>query len=43
MKIFGKRKLPTPQQLAQYGKRWQPYRTTAALYLWRAVDFKDDY
>jgi 3-methyladenine DNA glycosylase/8-oxoguanine DNA glycosylase len=37
MKAFRKRKLPTPKQLASYGSRWEPYRTTAALYLWRAV------
>jgi len=35
---FGKRKLPKPAQLARYGKRWAPYRSVAAWYLWRAVD-----
>ena len=35
---FGKRKLPKPAQLASYGKRWAPYRSVAAWYLWRAVD-----
>ena len=35
---FAKRKLPTPAQLASYGKRWAPYRSVAAWYLWRAVD-----
>lgn len=35
---FAKRKLPKPAQLAQYGKRWAPYRSVAAWYLWRAVD-----
>ena len=35
---FAKRKLPTPSQLARYGKRWAPYRSVAAWYLWRAVD-----
>jgi DNA-3-methyladenine glycosylase II len=35
---FGKRKLPKPAQLARYGKRWAPYRSMAAWYLWRAVD-----
>lgn len=38
MKVFRKRKLPTPKQLSRYGEKWKPYRTTAALYLWRAVD-----
>jgi 3-methyladenine DNA glycosylase/8-oxoguanine DNA glycosylase len=35
---YGKRKLPKPAQLARYGKRWAPYRSMAAWYLWRAVD-----
>jgi DNA-3-methyladenine glycosylase II len=38
MRVFGKRRLPTEKELAAYGERWQPYRTTAALYLWRASD-----
>jgi DNA-3-methyladenine glycosylase II len=33
-----KRKLPTPEQLAQHGARWAPHRTMAARYLWRATD-----
>jgi 3-methyladenine DNA glycosylase/8-oxoguanine DNA glycosylase len=36
---YGKRKLPEPDQLARFGRRWSPYRSTAALYLWRAADF----
>jgi 3-methyladenine DNA glycosylase/8-oxoguanine DNA glycosylase len=40
MKVFRKRKLPTPELLNRYGRRWQPHRTTAALYLWRALDSK---
>ena len=36
---YGKRKLPEPEQLARYGVRWAPHRTTAAWYLWRAADF----
>lgn len=35
---YRKRELPTPRQLMEYGTRWQPYRTTAAWYLWRAAD-----
>jgi DNA-3-methyladenine glycosylase II len=38
---YGKRKLPEPEQLARYGVRWAPHRTTAAWYLWRAADFLD--
>jgi DNA-3-methyladenine glycosylase II len=38
---YRKRKLPEPEQLARYGVRWAPHRTTAAWYLWRAADFLD--
>ena len=30
--------LPKPSELAQYGRRWQPYRSVASWYLWRAND-----
>lgn len=36
---YGKPKLPQPEQLARYGVRWAPHRTTAAWYLWGAADF----
>jgi DNA-3-methyladenine glycosylase II len=39
-KIFGKRKLPTPKQLMKHGKKFQPYRSVAAWYFWRALDQK---
>jgi DNA-3-methyladenine glycosylase II len=29
---------PTPKALADHGKRWAPYRSTAAWYLWRRAD-----
>jgi len=35
---YGKRKMPEPGQLARHGKRWAPFRSAAALYLWRAAD-----
>lgn len=35
---YGLRNMPTPKALAEYGKRWAPYRSVAAWYLWRAVD-----
>ena len=37
-KTFGKRKLPTPKQLLKFGKKFQPYRSAAAWYFWRALD-----
>ncbi len=30
--------LPTPKELLEYGERWRPHRTTAAWYLWRALE-----
>ena len=38
----GKRKMPEPDQLARHCKRWAPFRTAAALYLWRAADSPGD-
>jgi DNA-3-methyladenine glycosylase II len=29
---------PKPKELAEIGQAWSPYRSTAAWYLWRAVD-----
>jgi 3-methyladenine DNA glycosylase/8-oxoguanine DNA glycosylase len=36
--LYRKRKLPTPKQLLMSAECWRPYRTTAALYLWRIAD-----
>jgi len=35
---YGLKGMPTPAALAQFGARWQPQRSLAAWYLWRAVD-----
>jgi len=35
---YRKRDLPTSKQVLAHGERWRPHRTTAAWYLWRAVD-----
>jgi DNA-3-methyladenine glycosylase II len=35
---YGKRSMPKPKDLLQFGERWKPYRTAAAWYLWRAAD-----
>ena len=37
---YGLSRLPRPQALAAWGERWRPYRTTAAWYLWRAMELK---
>ncbi|MFL6527558.1 MAG: DNA-3-methyladenine glycosylase family protein [Chthoniobacterales bacterium] len=39
-KTFGKRKMPTPQQLAKLGEKFRPYRSALAWYMWRALDTK---
>jgi 3-methyladenine DNA glycosylase/8-oxoguanine DNA glycosylase len=39
---FRKRTLPEPRHLDRHGEIWRPYRSTAALYLWRIVDFVED-
>jgi DNA-3-methyladenine glycosylase II len=38
---YGGRDLPTPNELLEYGERWRPHRTTAAWYLWRALDISE--
>ena len=35
---YGRRSMPTPKRVLQYGERWRPYRTAASWYLWRAAD-----
>jgi DNA-3-methyladenine glycosylase II len=37
---YGLARLPRPKVLAAWGERWKPYRTTAAWYLWRALELK---
>ena len=37
---YGLSRLPRPRALAAWGERWKPYRTTAAWYLWRALELK---
>ncbi|MSU59924.1 MAG: DNA-3-methyladenine glycosylase 2 family protein [Pedosphaera sp.] len=38
---FGLAELPSPQELLAHGEKWRPHRTTAAWYLWRAVDLAE--
>jgi DNA-3-methyladenine glycosylase II len=33
-------KLPTPQQMEQIAKCWEPYRSVACWYLWQSLDTK---
>jgi len=34
---YGKKAIPKPRELAEFGERWRPYRTVASWYMWRAV------
>jgi 3-methyladenine DNA glycosylase/8-oxoguanine DNA glycosylase len=35
---YGRTDLPAPQELLDHGEKWRPHRSTAAWYLWRALD-----
>jgi 3-methyladenine DNA glycosylase/8-oxoguanine DNA glycosylase len=35
---YGKRHMPRPQELLEFGERWRPYRTVASWYMWRAFE-----
>ncbi len=37
-KAYGKRRMPTPKELAAYGERWKPFRTVGSWYMWRALE-----
>ncbi|MGA2543756.1 MAG: DNA-3-methyladenine glycosylase [Verrucomicrobiota bacterium] len=39
---YKRRQLPEPEQLAEFGRKWSPHRSTAALYMYRAADFLKD-
>ena len=41
MYTFQRPKLPSPAYIKTQGKRWQPYRSVASWYLWRAVDLEN--
>jgi DNA-3-methyladenine glycosylase II len=37
---YGLKKMPAPKALLAFGERWKPYRSTAAWYLWRALELQ---
>jgi DNA-3-methyladenine glycosylase II len=39
---YGLTRMPKPKALAAWGERWRPYRSTAAWYLWRALELKKE-
>jgi DNA-3-methyladenine glycosylase II len=40
--LYRRRKMPTPKQILKKAEIWRPYRTAAALYLWRIADSAKD-
>lgn len=38
---YGRKHIPKPRELAEFGERWRPYRTVASWYMWRAVGLAD--
>ena len=41
MHTFGGKSLPDAKKMLRRGRRWQPYRSVASWYLWRASELKD--
>jgi 3-methyladenine DNA glycosylase/8-oxoguanine DNA glycosylase len=35
---YGKKYMPKPKELLEFGERWRPYRTVASWYMWRAFE-----
>jgi 3-methyladenine DNA glycosylase/8-oxoguanine DNA glycosylase len=40
--LYRKREMPTPKEVLKKAEIWRPYRTAAALYLWRIADAAKD-
>jgi DNA-3-methyladenine glycosylase II len=40
-RLYRKRKDPTPALILQHARRWEPYRSVAAWYLWRSLDISN--
>jgi DNA-3-methyladenine glycosylase II len=38
--VYGLEQLPAPREVIAIAEAWRPYRTTACLYLWGAIDAK---
>jgi DNA-3-methyladenine glycosylase II len=35
---YGKKHMPKPKELLEFGERWRPYRSVASWYMWRAFE-----
>jgi DNA-3-methyladenine glycosylase II len=40
-RTYGRAELPSPKELAAFGEIWRPHRSTAAWYLWRALELAE--
>jgi DNA-3-methyladenine glycosylase II len=40
-RTYGWKELPSPRELLEYGEKWRPHCSTAAWYLWRALELPD--
>ncbi len=38
--VFGKKKMPSPEQLQAAAEKWRPYRSAASWYLWQALELE---
>ena len=38
MKLYDFKELPTPKQMMEKSKSWQPYRSIASWYLWSVLE-----
>ncbi len=36
--VYGMKKLPAPRTMTRRGRHWQPFRSAASWYLWKAAD-----
>ena len=36
-KVYGLRKVPTPERMTRIGESWRPYRSVACWYLWKSL------
>ena len=40
-RTYGRKELPAPKELLEFGERWRPHRSVAAWYFWRALELAD--
>ena len=40
-RTYGLKELPTHAELLAHGERWRPHRSTAAWYMWRALELEE--